>query len=72
MSKKTTIKTVANIEANDCRWPFGDPRNADFHFCGEPQNPGRPYCLAHCGMSFEAARARGPSNALQLPIRRAA
>jgi GcrA cell cycle regulator len=72
MTTKTKVKTVANIEVNDCRWPFGDPRAADFHFCGAPQKPGRPYCIAHCAMSFEAARVRQPSGALMLPVRRAA
>jgi GcrA cell cycle regulator len=51
-------KTVATLEKNDCRWPIGDPRHADFHFCGAPQTPGRPYCELHWRMAFQPARPR--------------
>jgi GcrA cell cycle regulator len=71
MSKKeVAIKTMANIGISDCRWPIGDPRQADFHFCGVPQTPGRPYCAVHCALSFEASRPRTGAGAA--PIRRAA
>ena len=39
-----TRKTVATFQRNDCRWPIGDPKHPDFHFCGAPKLPGRPYC----------------------------
>ncbi|QCE34421.1 GcrA cell cycle regulator [Acetobacteraceae bacterium] len=35
-----------------CQWPFGDPGDADFHFCGEKIVPGRPYCLHHCERAY--------------------
>ncbi len=35
-----------------CQWPIGDPRNNDFHFCGEPAHPGKPYCLSHCAAAY--------------------
>jgi hypothetical protein len=42
MAKQTKKpKTVDTLERNDCRWPIGDPRHADFHFCGAPQVAGR-------------------------------
>jgi GcrA cell cycle regulator len=53
-----TIKTVATLEANDCRWPIGDPRHADFHFCGAQKSAGRPYCEHHWHLSFTPARPR--------------
>ncbi len=28
-------KGVLQLEAGDCRWPIGDPREPDFHFCGK-------------------------------------
>ena len=40
---------------DDCRWPFGDPRAADFRFCGKPALPDKPYCAAH----ERRAHARG-------------
>jgi GcrA cell cycle regulator len=54
MSK--TRKTVATLERNDCRWPIGDPRQPDFHFCGAPKLPDRPYCEIHWRMAFQPSR----------------
>ncbi len=71
VSKKISKKTVANLEAGDCRWPIGDPRNDDFHFCGAQQVIGRPYCTEHCAQSYEAAKARLPSGSVSF-VRRAA
>ena len=53
---KTTL-----LDLNDriCRWPMGHPGEADFHFCGEPVNPGYPYCVDHCGRAFQAQLPRG-------------
>src|ERR1044071_9673533 len=38
------------LDLNDriCKWPMGHPGEPDFHFCGEPANPGFPYCVQHC------------------------
>jgi GcrA cell cycle regulator len=35
-----------------CVWPFGDPGDPDFHYCGERAEPGRPYCAAHCAVAY--------------------
>ncbi|HRD77416.1 MAG TPA: GcrA family cell cycle regulator [Hyphomicrobiaceae bacterium] len=73
MSKKISkTKTMADLEANDCRWPIGDPREANFHFCGAQKVLGRPYCMEHWTLSFDATKTRRPSSAPMLPIRRAA
>jgi hypothetical protein len=59
MSKKAKEpKTVANLEAEDCRWPIGDPRDANFHFCGAQRISGRPYCETHWRLSFVPSRPR--------------
>jgi len=52
-------KTLATLELHDCRWPIGDPRNADFHFCGARQMAGRPYCELHWRRAFQPPRPRG-------------
>ena len=44
--KRSRIVTFADLEANQCRWPIGDPRAPDFGFCGQERLPGRPYCIA--------------------------
>ena len=73
--EKSTImlkkrKTVSTLERDDCRWPVGDPRSADFHFCGAKALAGRPYCALHWHMAFLPARPRTTSHIL--PARRAA
>jgi GcrA cell cycle regulator len=48
------------LDLNDrvCRWPMGHPGEPDFHFCGEQANPGYPYCVAHCGVAYQAQLPR--------------
>ena len=41
-----------------CRWPIGDPRSADFHFCGDPAVEGKPYCEEHCARAYIARPLR--------------
>jgi hypothetical protein len=65
-------KMLTELEANDCRWPIGDPRHADFHFCGAQQLLGRPYCELHWRLSFAPSKPRHQNNAPALPITRAA
>lgn len=42
------------LKDDSCRWPFGEPGKADFHFCGGLALAGQPYCARH------ALRARTP------------
>ncbi|MFN2472695.1 MAG: GcrA family cell cycle regulator [Sphingomicrobium sp.] len=48
------------LDLNDriCRWPMGHPGEPDFHFCGDQSNPGFPYCVAHCGVAYQAQLPR--------------
>lgn len=77
-SNKSKVKTVETLEPGDCRWPIGDPRHPDFHFCGAQQVLGRPYCQHHWQLSFttrqQQQQAQGPQQAKApaLPARRAA
>lgn len=52
---RTARKGLADIPENNCRWPFGDPGTAGFHFCCFPQVRGRPYCFVHDERSKGAA-----------------
>jgi len=70
MSKKN--KTVATLEANDCRWPVGDPRESDFHFCGQAKLAGRPYCELHWRLAFQPSRPRSAPVVIVPSGRRAA
>ena len=48
------------LDLNDriCKWPLGHPGEPDFHFCGVAVNPGFPYCVAHCGLAYQAQLPR--------------
>lgn len=35
-----------------CRFPIGDTRSDDFHFCGHEAVQGRPYCACHCRVAY--------------------
>jgi hypothetical protein len=51
-------KSVDTLMADDCRWPFGDPLQEGFHFCGKLKADGKPYCDFHMRRAFQAARPR--------------
>ncbi len=42
-----------------CLWPIGDPGDADFHFCGAPAIPSKPYCGEHCARAYITKSSRG-------------
>jgi GcrA cell cycle regulator len=48
------------LDLNDriCKWPMGHPGEPDFYFCGQPANPGFPYCVQHCGVAYQAQLPR--------------
>jgi GcrA cell cycle regulator len=61
-------KKLLDLQRSDCRWPIGEPRQPDFHFCGAPQLEGRPYCELHWRMAFQPPRPRHqPTPALAVP-----
>jgi len=39
------VDNLAHLPVHACKWPIGDPKSADFSFCGRPAE-GR-YCAAH-------------------------
>ncbi len=50
---------LADLKERMCRWPVGDPQNADFHFCGGQAVSGMPYCEEHARAAYQApGRAR--------------
>lgn len=57
-------KTLLDLEANDCRWPIGDPKDPDFHFCGKGKVNGLVYCDFHVRRAYQppkpTTRPSGP------------
>lgn len=46
------IGDIIDLGPQMCRWPFGDPGDDDFHFCGRQVAPGKPYCAEHCSVAY--------------------
>lgn len=41
-----------DLSKDGCRWPFNDPQESNFHFCGDPIAEGKPYCETHCAVAY--------------------
>jgi GcrA cell cycle regulator len=50
--------SLLDLNEKICKWPVGHPGEPDFHFCGNPANPGFPYCVQHCGVAYQAQLPR--------------
>jgi GcrA cell cycle regulator len=55
-----TARRISLLELTErvCKWPIGDPTDPDFHFCGLPAAPGKPYCQAHVAVAFQPMSSR--------------
>lgn len=45
-------KPLRDLEANECKWPIGDPQDKRFGFCAGARVPGKPYCEGHCAIAY--------------------
>lgn len=45
--------TLLMLTDHICRWPIGDPRHPDFHFCGHASAEGLPYCDDHAARAYQ-------------------
>jgi GcrA cell cycle regulator len=45
---------LLDLTAATCRWPVGDPGEADFAFCGAVPFRRHPYCLRHCLIAYRS------------------
>ncbi|MCB9989955.1 MAG: gcrA cell cycle regulator family protein [Rhodospirillales bacterium] len=46
---------LSELKEKMCRWPIGDPKDADFRFCGCQAIAGLPYCGEHAKVAYQAA-----------------
>jgi GcrA cell cycle regulator len=60
-------KYIQTLTESCCRWPIGDPQDADFHFCGKKKVPGLPYCEVHARRAFQPPQARRRDGAQPQP-----
>lgn len=56
---------IAGLTARNCHWPVGDPRSAEFFFCGGVAVRGRSYCASHCKMAYMPPTKPNPNFRLQ-------
>jgi len=54
VKKSTGGVKMVNLKERQCRWPHGDPKDADFHMCGDEIVPGLPYCEDHAKVAYQA------------------
>jgi GcrA cell cycle regulator len=43
---------------SSCCWPLGEPGTPEFHFCGDPTVPAKPYCEGHVALAYVKVRDR--------------
>jgi GcrA cell cycle regulator len=51
-------KSIETLLECDCRWPIGDPQEAEFHFCAKKKVAGLPYCEFHARRAFQPPQPR--------------
>ncbi len=52
--------TMDGLTEFSCRWPLGDPRSADFHFCGARKgSDAGPYCAGRAALARQTPAAYG-------------
>ncbi len=62
--EEAKVYTLANLTTMTCRWPIGDPKEENFHFCGKPIFQTKPYCAEHCAAAYVGSnKNRGESAA---------
>ncbi len=43
---------LTELDNHTCRWPVGDPKDANFHFCGKKVRLGQTYCEEHAAIAY--------------------
>lgn len=50
--------TVLTLRDSMCKWPIGDPAQAEFRFCGRKTAGGNAYCEAHSSVAYQPSNKR--------------
>ena len=43
---------LTDLDNHTCRWPLGDPKDENFHFCGRKVRTGQTYCEEHAALAY--------------------
>ncbi|GGE91013.1 GcrA cell cycle regulator [Stappia taiwanensis] len=49
---------LMTLTGGACKWPIGDPVDADFRFCNCPAEGSRSYCAFHLRLAYRGRRRR--------------
>lgn len=52
------VECDPRFNETSCRWPIGDPKDDDFHFCNRKKIEGLPYCEAHSRKAFQPTQVK--------------
>ena len=44
--------SLTELDNHTCRWPIGDPKDENFHFCGRKVRIGQTYCDEHSLIAY--------------------
>ncbi len=44
--------SLTDLDNHTCRWPLGDPKDENFHFCGKKVRIGQTYCEEHAAIAY--------------------
>ena len=50
--KNFIMKNKVTHSFTTCQWPYGDPQEKNFHFCGAKPMDNKPYCQEHCDIAY--------------------
>lgn len=50
--------SILNLTDQTCKWPIGDPQEAEFHFCGHKPREASPYCEYHSRLAYQPVADR--------------
>lgn len=52
---KKGMVSLVDLDNHTCRWPLGDPKDENFHFCGRKVKIGQTYCEEHANIAYVKA-----------------
>lgn len=59
---------LIDLEPGQCKWPYGNPHEDDFYFCGAVADGGNPYCLVHMRIAHHVDPRQERSRQRRAPV----
>ncbi len=58
---------LIELTEQHCKWPVGDPRSKEFHFCGANRAESFPYCAYHASVAYHIPMRRADGVMIEPP-----